>query len=510
MGLVLKAKVQTLGTDAIFQYSGTLTRFLAGLIFYIVVDRLFDTTLVGAIALLIALIGMFDAVFSIGLGAAAQHFISAHLGKEDFGSARRTVLRIMTLAVISSFAGALALEALSPQISDILFHSPDFVFFVRVAAIILIGTILFEVFNGLLLGLQNFRASGVITVITWISYYAVAAILAFEVRSLFEVVLGWMAGMFTGMVIELVLIARAIRVFPSGGTLPDNHVFFGFLVPVLVSGLLGYTSTYSDRFIVAGLLPLSQLGIYNFVLLFASSMMLVAVPFRNILIPKFSELFGRGEKDMIRGYVRGSVLLFSFIYIPMSLGIAAIAPLLLDVLGGAPYANGATSLVVIMFFSAVFSPQYVLTQAVVSVRKTYVLLFSTSVPLACNIALSIILIPRIGLVGAALGFSSVNVAAFFILLYYSRKEKLASFGLTGLVKIWAASLITFLLIYSVRIFTGNQVILIPLYIAVGLLVYVVSIRLLRTFSGENRNIVSSLFPAHNPIYRILSVFLNVR
>lgn len=509
-GVVRKAKAHSLGIDAIFQYSGSLTRVLAGLIFYIVIDRLFDTTSVGAIALLIAVVGLFSTLFSLGLGYVSQHFISAELGRQDPGSARKIALRVVTLSFLAGLGGTAVLVAMSPQISDVLFHSLEYVFYVRLASIVLFATILFGIFNGILLGLQRFRASAVIMVITWISYYSFSVVLAFLVRSLFEVVIGWIVGMLIGTLVELVLIIRTIAPFPREGIIPDSHTFYGFLLPVLFSGLMGYGSTYSDRFIVAGLLPLSQLGIYNFALLFALTMWLIAAPFNNILMPKFSELFGKGEREKIRGYVKGAVLLLSFLYVPLALGIAAISPILLNVLGGPQYVNGSIPLMVIMFFSALFSPQYVLTQAVVSVRKTYVLLISNSVPLASNIVLSILLIPRFGLLGAALGFSSVNVAAFIILLYFSNKERLSSFETVGMLKIWSASLVMFASIYSVSYFTGNQVILGPVYVAVGILSYLVMIRVLRTFSGNNREIVSALFPSQNTVYRIFAAVLNVR
>ncbi len=503
-------KGHSLGIDAIYQYSGSITRVLAGLLFYIAIDRLFDTTSVGAIALLIAIAGLFNAFFSLGLGAAAQHFISADLGKEDYGSARRTILRIVMLSFVATLAGVAVLEVFSSQISLILFHSIHYVYYVRLTSIVLFTTNLFVIFNGILLGLQKFRASGVITMITWVTYYFVAIILALMVRSLFEVIMGWIIGMFIGLIIESLLIIRSVMPLPHKGAIPDNSTFYGFLLPVFFAGLMSYGSTYSDRFIVAGLLPLSQLGVYNFALLFALTMWLIAAPFNNILMPKFSELFGKGEREKIRGYVQGSILLLSFLYVPIALAIASISPILLDVLGGSKYVEGATPLMVIMFLSALFSPQYVLTQAVVSVRKTYVLLISGSVPLASNVALSILLIPSFGLLGAAIGFSSVYVATFFILLYFSNKEQLVSFEMVGMLKIWAASLVMFGSIYSFSYLTGNQIILAPVYVIIGILVYIGMNRALRTFTGKSKEIVSALFPSHNTVYRIFAAVLNVR
>ena len=72
------------GIDAIFQFTGSGVQLFSGAIFYVIIVRLFTTTAVGAIAFFLAVVGLFSIVFSFGLGSAAQHFISYHIGKNDF------------------------------------------------------------------------------------------------------------------------------------------------------------------------------------------------------------------------------------------------------------------------------------------------------------------------------------------------------------------------------------------------------------------------------------------
>lgn len=77
------------------------------------------------------------------------------------------------------------------------------------------------------------------------------------------------------------------------------------------------------------------------------------------------------------------------------MGIAALAPIILNLLGGPVYETGSTPLRIIMFFTALFVTQNILTQAVASIRRTRLFLFSSAFALTSNVVLSIIFIPHL-------------------------------------------------------------------------------------------------------------------
>ncbi|MEM3872713.1 MAG: oligosaccharide flippase family protein [Nitrososphaeria archaeon] len=73
-----------------------------------------------------------------------------------------------------------------------------------------------------------------------------------------------------------------------------------YSIPLFISGLIGYGATYVDRFIVSYFLNLSEMSIYNFSLLFVSSLSILITPFGAILLPKLSEYYGKREYDKMR------------------------------------------------------------------------------------------------------------------------------------------------------------------------------------------------------------------
>ena len=466
-----ESRSRSIGLDAIFQYTGSGVQFFSGMIFYLIIVRLFSTTAVGAIALFLAIIGLFQIVFSFGLGTAAQHFTSYSIGLGDFAAAAKVFYKIITYGFLVSIFGFLSLLLLSPVISISFLHSNQYTNLIRLLSIVLLGSILFSILNGTLLGLQNFRLSAFINIIIWIAYYFGSIAFAYLIHNLSALIAGWSMGIFLGVIIELTLILKVLSKFKGGALTLSTQSLIKYSLPVVLSGLIGYSAAYADRFIVAGLINLSSLGVYNFALLISSSLGFLAIPFNNILMPKFSELFGRGERALISAHVKASSMLLMSIYVPASLGISALAPVLIGLLGGPNYAGGSAPLSLVMFLSAFFVSSNILTQAIASVRRTKIFIYSSVVGFGSNVILSYLLIPKFGLVGAALGFSSVFASTFFVLYFFAKVENVASFDISGTVKIWIASLVMFITVFILINRIGTTLYLMPIYILVGICIY---------------------------------------
>ena len=497
-----------IGVDAIFQYAGSGVQLFSGLVFYLIAVRLFNTASIGAIALFVAIVGLFNIIFSFGLSTASQHFTSFSLGKGDYASVRKTVYRILEISFGLSIASLTTLQFLAGKISVIFLHSASYTVLVRILGVVLFGNILFGILNGVILGIQQFRLSALISIVIWITYYFGALVFALFFRTIDTIVFGWLMGIFLGVFIELAVVLLSIRKYLGEGKPPNSANLFRYSFPILLSGLMSYGAGYADRFVVSGLMSLSELGVYNFSLLIASAISFFAVPFNNILMPKFSEFYGRGEMDLIASTAKVSTTLLSYFYVPAALGIAALSPIILVFLGGSQYVSGALPLRIIMFVSALFISQNILTQAIASIRKTRLFLYSSGLALASNVAVSILLIPPFGLVGAALGFSTVYAITFVILYYVAKRESVVSMDMTGIVKIWVASIIMFITVGLISDLLGLHIIYLPVYILMGAFVYIGLAKVMNIFKRDDKQLILALFPQRlNFLTKILQMLV---
>ena len=484
----------SLGIDAIFQLSDSGVKLISGLIFYIVVVRIFSTSSVGAIALFLAILGLFNIVFSLGLGSAAQHFTSFYIGKGDYASAGKVFHKLIKYGFAISIAGFIVLLSMGQFLAITFLHSSSYAGLVRMLSIVLLGYLLFTILNGTLLGLQHFKLSASVNIIIWVVYYFGSLTIVYFIHTLYAFIAGWAISIFIGVAVEFIFILKFLAHFDGERNPISGRSILNFSLPVLFGGIISYGAAYSDRFVVAGLLSLSSLGVYNFALLVSSAVGFISAPFNNILMAKFSESFGRGEKESIAVNVRTSSLLLTSLYVPGALGIAALSPIILDLLGGVKYASGALPLSIIMFVSSLFITQNILIQAIASVRKTGVFLYSSTAALGSNIALSILLIPHYGLIGASLGYSSVTGVTFLVLYLFSRRERIVSFDVSGTAKIWLSAAVMFFIVHLSMEEFGTVFYMLPMYAALGALIYVSMARLMKFFNKEDRESILLMFP----------------
>lgn len=495
----LGAEKEYVGISAIYQFVGNGVQLVSGSLFYIFAARIFDQSDMGVIALFIAIVGLFGIIFTLGLNNAITHFISSNLNSRVY-SPGKTVLRILVIGMIIAGLGSAVLFVLSPYISILFLKSLKYEIYVKLLALVLFGNILFSILNGAIIGFERFRASAMISVVIWVIYYFGALGLAYTHHTLISIIYGWILGLILGILVSgfyvLGILARGYM--RRTQRVVGSRTIFTYSLPLLLSSLLGYGAGYTDRFVVTYLMNTTYLGIYNFSILIMSGIGFISIPFNNITLPKFSEFYGNNNRQDIKENVGAATLLLSYFYVPVALGIAALAPMILYYIAGPQYITGQYALIILMFVPGMFISQNVLTQAISSVRKTSIFLYSTLASLIANIIISFSLIPFLGLIGAALGLSSTSAVTFLILYRLARRENIVKFYFDGIAKIWVAALVMFLTVFIsmhllVRIY-GYNVEIMGILIVAGAVFFVLITRVMKIFNEEQKEYILGMFP----------------
>ena len=484
-----------IGVGTMFQYLGTAVQVVSATLFYLILVRYNTQEIFGAISLLVALIGLFNIILTFGLNVTAQHFVSYYLASDDQLSARNVSIKLLFLSFMISIIGLLAVSFFSVNISSIFFHTKNYSYIINLLTVPLFGNVIFGILNGILLGMQRFKISAFISILTWISYYFLPIILTIINKSIELIILGWSIGIFEGLALELIIVINFFKNNMAFKFILPTKIELKYTIPLFFSSLVGFGAVYVDRFIVAGLMNLAYLALYNFSLLFVSSLSFIAIPLNNILLTKFSELLGDNDRNRLKHYVSISMKFLSFIYVPLALILASLIKPLLLLLAGREYLTGTIPAQIIIISSALFISLNVLVQALSSIRLTRVFIISSSSSLVGNLTISILLIPKIGIIGAALGYSSVYALTFFILLYFVIKEDIYSFDYLANLKIWVSGLLPFVLIIELEQIIGTETILIFPFFVISVSLYLIFIRVLKTFKSERDGMILKFFPA---------------
>ena len=211
---------------------------------------------------------------------------------------------------------------------------------------------------------------------------------------------------------------------------------------------MGTSATYLDRIVVSYFINLSYLGIYNFALIVASAATILVYPVSNLLIPKLSSFFSLDNKMAFKSSIKILLNIVSLVYIPAALGIAALSRPILYIFAGKAYEMAYIPLIIIMFVTSIFIGGMILSSGISSIRETKIFVFSSGLSLLSNLVLSIILIPRFNIIGASISYSSMNAVNFIIVYYYAKKFEIVNYDKFRVIKIWIASIIIFILVFS--------------------------------------------------------------
>ncbi len=482
-------------------YLSTLSFFLAGAIFYLYLARVLPTTELGSVVVLLAIGTLVSACFSLGLGPGFQHYLSYYIGRRDPGTVRSLVRSALVSTAVLSVATAATTVVLSGELSALFFHSVSDASLIEILGLyagLLTGLTLLQ---SILLGIQRFIIYSGISTLAYAASYGTPIVFLTLWPDLRSVILGWTVGAALGCGLFLVsVLSRA-----TGGPAPDGaaaaprgaslyRAVLAYSLPLFAATVITSGAVYVDRLVLASLSDLASVGVYNYAILVGSGSLIITNPFSTILVPKLSERFGSGERDAIRGMVTTSITLVVLLYVPFALALAAIGPALLALLVGGAFVAASTPMAILLGLTAVAVPATILTSLAAGVRRPGALVRASAFAVVANAGISFVLVPRIGMDGAAIGNSAMIWGAFLVLWLSLRDTGFVQIDLRSVGRIWASAAVMAGAIALPLYLFGYPLALLPVALAAGLGVLLVMLRLTRAVPAEVVAFFEGLLP----------------
>ncbi len=192
-------------------------------------------------------------------------------------------------------------------------------------------------------------------------------------------------------------------------------------VPLLPNGLLRWLINYADRLVIIQLLGLAAVGVYSASYSLGQVLHLLVMPMGFVLFPFLSRLWDRGERDEVRRYLAHGTRYYLLIAMPACLGITLLSQPLLRLIATAEF---ETSELVVFWIAAgfIFNGLFqVNVYAFHLTHRTRVLSLILLAAAALNIGLNLALVPRLGLLGAAVATAMAFALMAGIALGWGRR-----------------------------------------------------------------------------------------
>lgn len=286
---------------------------------------------------------------------------------------------------------------------------------------------------------------------------------------------GALAGYIAGSILPASRVFQLLRNRASVGTDLKREVV-KFAVASWILGLLGSLVFGRTQVIfLEHYTGLAAVGLFAAAVTIAEMAVQLPPLLLSALLPRFSEQHGLGAQDNMRSLYRMMTALMALVIVPLCLGLAAIAPVLIPLIFGADFADAVPASSVLLVAAAISSLGVTTVYFLQSVAKTGLLLISNGMGLVGTIALGFLVIPSEGLMGAAWSRGVVQVGVVLIETWYVTRRLKVSLPFRVLGAITLASLAQAGVAYLISIEVGG-VLSLALAIPAAILVYLVGLR----------------------------------
>lgn len=470
---------------------------IIGVVSFAIIVRLLTPTEIGVMATLLLVLELSQTVVSFGLPSAINKFVA-----QSDRSASNHLIRVAfrLVFVCSAIAGAFTI-LLSSRLSQYLSGTESYVtvFALLGAAMISAGS--YDTLTGVLMGKGKVKELATLDAARFVLQQILATGL---------VLLGWrLAGVMTGWIIGYAFFAFAGYLAADGhprltGSSTIFRKLLRFSAPLYARDFVGFGYGWVDRALLLLFVPLSELGIYN--VAFIGYGILVSMPaaITASLFPHYSKLSMKSKKKL-EDAVWAASRYIALIVSPVALGLAALAPTVLRLLGGPAYQGGAVALAILSVSLFATLSYYSLGSILVALDRPRQQSIISVVSILISLVFGVALIPRLGMNGSAFARGAGMIAGLMATIWLVKKEIALKFDMSAISKSGVAGIVMALLVFSVEVWVKSALFL-PAYILVGIGVYVLILRLekavnvadiqlLKAFAGDRLGTVIEVLRA---------------
>lgn len=389
-------------TSFFFRIAG----LLAGYLFTFVITRKLGAAAMGGFSISLTLLNLLILPGKLGLDTASIKLSAQYASSGEWAKLKGAHRLAVKISFIAGLALGLALFSGSGFIAGHIFHKAGLAAPLRIISFAVIPASLAAINTEGLRGLKKIGQYSFLQYVP-VSLFAAlftAAILVFR-RDAEAPVLGYCAGTVLVSAASFYFWGRqqGIRGIKAGrpfSGLPEAGNLLKLSFPMFISNSVLAAMGLIDTLVLALWRTESEVGIYSVALKIAALTGLPLLAINTIAAPKFAELHAKGDKAGLQKVIRHTAKLIFFSSMPVLAVIFAFPSFLLGLFGG-EFRAGTYAVLVLaagQFINAASgSVGYILqmTGRQNTFRNTVL------AALAINIVLDLILVPRMGIYGAA-------------------------------------------------------------------------------------------------------------
>jgi O-antigen/teichoic acid export membrane protein len=396
----------------------------------------------GILALVTSVLGFF-AFLDLGMTNASVKYVSEAYAKNDIEDISKIIgSSLAVFLTIGAFGGALIAIMTSTLVQKILRIPPDYIadstFAFYVAACGFVLNMVVGVFGAIPKAIQRYDITTKVNIIIGTTLTLSVVLTVYVGYGLKQVVILNFLSSLVSLAVYIFITKKylqgvSIRIHFDPATFNKLFSFGTYALLVVISSAI---VLQLDRLLIGSYLGSSFVAFYVVPASIAAGIYNVVANLTGVIFPLCSHLYAIGEHDKLRELYRKASKYTAMIVISIATPLIVLSNQIMNHWMGLEYGIKSSSVLAILSVSAVFTsltaiPSFILYGiGMPGVNAKFAMLSA-----AMNICLCLLLIPWIGLPGAALA----NLANFVVVILFliTVDRKIMHMGIKGIVKeIW--------------------------------------------------------------------------
>lgn len=447
--------------QSMIQLSITIVITLFGIISTMLFSHILGKDLMGVYYLFLAYYGVFNMLGDAGFGGAAVKRISEGKDQNEYLTAYATLLFL--LIIVST----LILLTVGPYFVDLKEYELVPWIIAALAAAFFGGTITTGVYGLGHVGIRNL-ATGV-NDFARILIQIVAVLLGYSVAGLF-------GGFIIAIIISGIFCLKYFTFKPVWFTTRHLKSLITYSLWIFLIGSGSLIFSYADTIFIGYFTENGDVGVYRVALQLTTTGTFITAAIAGTLTPKFSNWSAKGDFTQIPGILTRSITYGLLLAVPTAAGGILLSERLLYFFYGADFAVGGPTCAILLLLQIanVFMVFFGTTlSAIDHARQSF---YASGSAAILNIVLNVLLIPIIGIEGAAIA-SLISIVLDALLLWHylgNYIEVRCDLRALGHIVFSALLMVAFILVY-LQFVPLTNVFCVLLAVAMGAVIYFVAL-----------------------------------
>ncbi len=478
---------------------------MIGIVAFALISRLITKIDMGVMTVLLMLTSTCQLVSTLGLPSASTKFIAESLGREDTNTASAVTSQILKVNFATAAFMSVLCFGLSEALSKLLLGTTQYRLIFQVLAVNIFFTSLLLGLTGMLLGLKRLRALAVFDCTSFLLQQALVVALLLSRMGLLGVVIGWTIANMFNCAVYLWVIAQSVHLSIAGRF--DLKALLKYSWPLYPVAFVSLIDNWFDRVLLLGY-PLSDLGAYNVAFKAFGYAYAVPIAIADGFFPHFSELTSREGLDRLSTTLTSTSRYLVLVATPIALELATMATPLISLFAGKIYASAGQYLTVLCIAAAISVFGLMLGKVLLVLNETRLYAIIVLSTVLIGLGLGKALVPFFGPLGASFARATAMILTLIFMVGATRRKLRLRIDTQALWKSWLAGLIMAGVLIVVQLIAKSAV-LIPIYVVLGMLVYMLSLRMLRAVVDRDLEFLKRFLGNRigSPVSRLLKAVL---